>query len=80
MTLDDVKGRVARLDDLSRGLAKELTLRGEFNDPLLYRERQGYKGALGRVLAGCEEARVVLPAQPVGRGWRHWTLSTGGRG
>ena len=59
MALDDVKARVARLDDLSRGLAKELALLGDADDPLLYRERQGYKGALGRVLSGFEEARAV---------------------
>jgi hypothetical protein len=60
MTLKDVTARAERLDKLSRGLAKELALLGEFNDPLLYRERQGYKDALGRALAGFEEARVVL--------------------
>jgi hypothetical protein len=60
MTLKDITARVERRHELSRGLAKELALPGEFNDPLLYRERQGYKGALGRALSGFEEARVVL--------------------
>jgi hypothetical protein len=32
----------------------------ECNDPLLYLERRAYLGAIRHVLAGVEEARVVL--------------------
>jgi hypothetical protein len=60
MTLQAIAARVERLDELSRGLAKELTLIREADDPLLYVERKAYLGALGRVLSGVEEARVAL--------------------
>jgi hypothetical protein len=33
----------------------------EGNDPLLYLERRTYLGGIRDVLAGVEEARVVLP-------------------
>jgi hypothetical protein len=60
MTLRALAARVGRLDELARGLAKEMVLVREANDPLLYVERKAYLGALGRVLAGVEGARVVL--------------------
>src|SRR5262249_15361489 len=40
MNLHDFDGRVQRLDQLSRGLAKEILIWKPCNDPLLYRERQ----------------------------------------
>src|SRR5262249_11180107 len=55
------RARVRRLDELARGLAKELaavqatTLTG-----LLYRERRGYLEALHQALGGLEGARVTL--------------------
>ena len=52
--------RVRRLDELARGLAKEVTLWREGNDPLLYLERKAYLGAIQDALAGVEAARVVL--------------------
>jgi hypothetical protein len=60
MTLADLAARVRRLDELMRGLAKELALWKEGNDPLLYLERQAYLKAIGEALTGIETARVVL--------------------
>ena len=60
MNLVDLKARVSRLDELSRGLAKEVTLWKACNDPLLYLERRVYLGAIQDALAGVEEARVIL--------------------
>ena len=40
MNLNDLEARVERLDQLSRGRAKEEILVKQGNDPLLYRERQ----------------------------------------
>ncbi len=60
MTLEQIAARVERLDELARGLAKELVRVSKADEPLLYVERKGYLEALGRVLSGVEEARVVL--------------------
>ena len=58
MNLIDLESRVQRLDQLSRGLAKEESLWKECNDPLLYRERQNYLAAIRTVLSGGKGARV----------------------
>jgi hypothetical protein len=60
MNVDDLKARVRRLDQLARGLAKEVTLWKDANDPLLYLERKAYLGAIQDALAGAESARVLL--------------------
>jgi hypothetical protein len=60
MTLRDIAARIGRLDDLGRGLAKEIVLVQEANDRLLYRERRAYLDGLQRALSGFEEARVVM--------------------
>jgi hypothetical protein len=60
MNLKDMTSRVQRLDELSRGLAKEATLRRQGNDPLLFLERKAYLTAIQDALAGIEAARVVL--------------------
>jgi hypothetical protein len=60
MTVREIAARVRRLDDLARGLAKEIVLVQEANDRLLYRERRAYLDGLQRALGGVEEARVVL--------------------
>jgi hypothetical protein len=60
MNLADVAARVHRLDVLMRGLAKEVSLWKEGNDPLLYAERRAYLKAIQDALAGVETARVVL--------------------
>ena len=46
MNLYDLSVRVERLDQLSRGLAKEETLIRQCNDPLLYLERKAYLTAI----------------------------------
>jgi hypothetical protein len=60
ITLTDLSARVRRLDELTRGLAKEVAIWKEGDDPLLYRERRAYLGAIQDALAGVESARVVL--------------------
>jgi hypothetical protein len=60
MNLEGIRARVRRLDELSRGLAKEVTLWKACNDPLLYLERKAYLGAIQDALAGVEAARVTL--------------------
>jgi len=60
MNVADLEARVRRLDQLARGLAKEVALWKSCNDPLLYLERKAYLGAIQDALAGVESARVVL--------------------
>jgi hypothetical protein len=60
MTRADLTARVRRLDDLARGLAKEVTLWKGAHDPLLYLERKAYLGGIQDALAGIEAARVIL--------------------
>jgi hypothetical protein len=47
LTLDHIAARVERLDQLSRGLALEISLIREANDPMLYLERKTYLSAMG---------------------------------
>jgi hypothetical protein len=56
----DVVKRVRRLEDLTRGLSREVALWKEGTDPLLYLERRAYLNAILDALAGVEAARVVL--------------------
>jgi hypothetical protein len=60
MNLTDLAARVRRLDELMRGLAKEVALWKVGNDPLLYPERKAYLKGIQDALAGVEAARVVL--------------------
>jgi hypothetical protein len=60
MNLTDLKTRVRRLDELARGLAKEVALWKKGSDPLMYLERKAYLAAIQDALAGVEAARVVL--------------------
>lgn len=60
ITLADMTARIERLDELMRGLAREVFLWKEANDPLLYLERKAYLDAIQDALAGIESARVVL--------------------
>jgi hypothetical protein len=65
LELKDVKARIARiarLDQLARGLAKEVGLQKGADDVLLFRERRQYLRAVQDALAGAEAARVVLEA------------------
>lgn len=60
LDVEDVRKRVARLEELALGLAKERALIREAKDDLLYLERKAYLNATGDALAGVEAARVVL--------------------
>jgi hypothetical protein len=60
MDVSRIRARHARLDQLSRGLAKEVVVIKDADDPLLYLERKAYLDALQDALAGVESARVVL--------------------
>ena len=60
ITESDVDGRIRRLEELARGLAKEVAIWREGNDPLLYLERKAYLNGIQDALAGVETARVAL--------------------
>ena len=60
MNAADITARVRRLDQLSRGLASEISVVGKVEDPMLYLERQAYLGGMRRTLQGIEVARVAL--------------------
>jgi hypothetical protein len=60
MDVAGIRARHARLAQLSRGLAKEVVVIKDGEDPLLYVERRDYLNALQDALAGVESARVVL--------------------
>jgi len=60
LTLADVSARIRRLDELTRGLAKEVLLWRDASNPLLYLEHKAYLNAIQDALAGMESARVVL--------------------
>jgi len=60
MTWNDLQARVRRLDQLARGLAKEVSLWKSGNDPLLYLEREAYLGGIQDARSGVEAARVAL--------------------
>jgi hypothetical protein len=52
--------RILRLDQLMRGMSREVLIWRRGNDPLLYAERQAYLEAIQDALAAVEAARVVL--------------------
>ncbi len=58
--VEDVEKRLRRLEELTRGLSREVSLWKGGNDPLLYLERKSYLNAIQDALAGVEAARVVL--------------------
>ena len=60
MSAADISARVRRLDQLSRGLAREISIVAKADDPLLYLERQQYLDARRKTQAGVESARVAL--------------------
>jgi hypothetical protein len=51
---------VRRLEQLTRGLAKEVVLWKKCDDPLLFLERKTYLEAMQNGLANLDDARVVL--------------------
>jgi hypothetical protein len=60
ITLADLTARINRLGELTRGLAKEVSLWKECDDPLLYLERKAYLDGIQDALSGVERARVAL--------------------
>jgi hypothetical protein len=60
VNLADLTARFRRLDQLSRGLARELTIIRKADDPMLYLERRAYLMAMHDALCGVEEARITL--------------------
>ena len=60
ITLADLTARVRRLEQLTRGLAKEVDLWKKCDDPLLFLERKAYLDAMQNGLANLDGARVVL--------------------
>jgi hypothetical protein len=60
MNLADITARVTRLERLSIGLAKEIYIWQQCNDPLLYVERREFLNAMRDVHSGIESARVAL--------------------
>jgi hypothetical protein len=61
MTAAYISARVRRLDQLSRGLALEISIGSKADDSMLYVERQEYLSAMRRALTGIE----------TGNPWRH---------
>jgi hypothetical protein len=55
MTVDSIRARAARLEQLNLGLAKEATLWKSLDSPLLRAERQAY-------LAGIQDGLAALDA------------------
>jgi hypothetical protein len=62
LTLADIRARITRLEQLARGLAREVELQCGAEDVLLSRERKQYLKAVQDAVAGAEDARVVLAA------------------
>jgi hypothetical protein len=60
MNAADIVARVRRLDQLSRGLAKEIQLVEKADDPMLYVERMEYLAAIRQARASVENALMVL--------------------
>jgi hypothetical protein len=60
MNVEDLALRLRRLDQLSRGLAKELVLWQKCHDPLLRQERLDYLGGIQAAYSGIEAARVIM--------------------
>jgi hypothetical protein len=56
----DLKARIARLQELAKGLGKEVGLQRDDDGVGLARGRKQYLTAVQESLAGMDEARVVL--------------------
>jgi hypothetical protein len=59
LTLVDIRARIARLERLEKGFAREVAQQRD-DDLLLFGERRQYLKAIQDALAGAEAARVVL--------------------
>ena len=64
MSAADILARIRRLDQLSRGLAKEIQLVERADDPMLYVERKEYLTTMPKVRASIEDVLAVVPAAP----------------
>jgi hypothetical protein len=60
MQLTDIRRRVKRLEQLAKGLAREVSIIRKANDALLYRERKQYLASIQDAIAGADAARVIL--------------------
>ena len=60
LELADFKARIERLNQIARGLSREVGLQRGAEDVLLFRERRQYLRAVQEALAGADAARVVL--------------------
>jgi hypothetical protein len=61
LTIDGLRGRVHRLNELCRGLAKETHVpKAEENDLLLLLERNAYRMAMHTAVEALENAGIVL--------------------
>ena len=60
MNVAAISARVRRLDQLSRGLAREISIVDKADDPMLYLERQAYLAGLRGMHGGIEAARLAL--------------------
>lgn len=60
MTIDDVRARTRRLEELVKGLTREVVQTWKCDDPLLYLERKTYLVGLQTAIAGLEDARIAL--------------------
>jgi hypothetical protein len=60
ITVEAMAARIERLGRLTQGLACEVRLWKQADDPLLYAERRAYLGAIQDALAGLDSARAVL--------------------
>jgi hypothetical protein len=58
--LKDLRARIARLEQLSRGLSLEEMHWRKADAPVLSAERDAYRAALHRAVHAVEEARLVL--------------------
>jgi hypothetical protein len=58
--LDRLQARVERLEQLAKGLAREVARWKRGDDPLLFAERRAYVDGILDALAGMDEARTVL--------------------
>jgi len=60
MTIDDVRARAVRLEELVRGLTREVGQTWKCDDPLLYLERKAYLVGLQNAIAGLEDDRIAM--------------------
>ena len=63
-----ITARKRRLHELGMGLAREIVLIDQLDDPFLFVERRAYLKAIREARAGVEWARVVLAKAPRRRG------------